>query len=497
MTTDLLPLPATPPAVTPPGGGAARAQHSGRADFERAVERAVRAAGAASKPGGSSAPPSEAPTGRTARTSTTSAASNDAASTSAEPAEAAPADGEAVEVTPSNDGTVTGDAATAAPPSTPTAPVIVVAPTIEAIVQASNAALAATDGEAPTWTAADRTVAATTTTTTAVGEPTASSPADGAPVDAATDATNGTDGAPTAAADGTGRTGASDSAATADAAATTAESAASKVADSVAPDDDAAADPAGPSAASAPRRATPGDGATPAATDDGDPATPEDATVEAPKMATDVRSSRHPAGPAAPTTADGAATSPATQPSGATAPAPTAVTAATNTPAVDASVAARDAIAAAAVADEANTPKIVGAARLLRHGPGAPSTMTMTLDPAELGRVRVELTAHEGQLAVRLHAEQQRGVQAIGAGLDQLRDALEREGLRLGDVGVGLSGSGSGDGRTGTDDDTGRHASGTVAATALAGAAGVVDDRIDLPAERVVVTADGQLRAEL
>ncbi|MEI2654838.1 MAG: flagellar hook-length control protein FliK [Microthrixaceae bacterium] len=89
-----------------------------------------------------------------------------------------------------------------------------------------------------------------------------------------------------------------------------------------------------------------------------------------------------------------------------------------------------------------NAPRIVGAARMLRQGPGAPATMTVTLDPASLGRVRVELTSHEGQLAVRLHAEHARSVQAIGAGLDHLRDALESEGLRLTDVGVGLTGSG-------------------------------------------------------
>ena len=77
--------------------------------------------------------------------------------------------------------------------------------------------------------------------------------------------------------------------------------------------------------------------------------------------------------------------------------------------------------------------------------------MTVTLDPASLGRVRVELTSHEGQLAVRLHAEQAQGVQAIGAGLDHLRDSLEAEGLRLADVGVGLSGSNGGADRGTTD----------------------------------------------
>ena len=78
---------------------------------------------------------------------------------------------------------------------------------------------------------------------------------------------------------------------------------------------------------------------------------------------------------------------------------------------------------------------------MLRGGPGAPATMTVTLSPTSLGRVRVELTSHDGQLAVRLHAEHQHGVRAIGAGLNALRDALEAEGLHLGDVGVGLTGS--------------------------------------------------------
>src|SRR6185295_17960902 len=91
-----------------------------------------------------------------------------------------------------------------------------------------------------------------------------------------------------------------------------------------------------------------------------------------------------------------------------------------------------------------NSPRIVGAARMLRNGPGAPSTLTVTLEPATLGRVRVELTSRDGSLAVRLHAEHQHGVRAIGAGLDALRDALEAEGLRLADVGVGLAGNHAG-----------------------------------------------------
>ena len=80
---------------------------------------------------------------------------------------------------------------------------------------------------------------------------------------------------------------------------------------------------------------------------------------------------------------------------------------------------------------------------MLLRGPGAPSTMTVTLEPMRLGRVRVELSTVDGELAVRLHAEHSRGVQAIGAGLDGLRSSLEREGLKLGGLGVDLAGNGS------------------------------------------------------
>lgn len=106
------------------------------------------------------------------------------------------------------------------------------------------------------------------------------------------------------------------------------------------------------------------------------------------------------------------------------------------------------------VADDGNTPRIVSAARMLHRGPGAPATMTVTLDPARLGRVRVELSTLNGELAVKLHAEQPQGVQAIGAGINNLRSALEAEGLRLGDVGVGLTDSrGDSDGRSGGGSD--------------------------------------------
>jgi flagellar hook-length control protein FliK len=123
--------------------------------------------------------------------------------------------------------------------------------------------------------------------------------------------------------------------------------------------------------------------------------------------------------------------------------------------------------------------------------------MTVTLDPASLGRVRVELTSHEGQLAVRLHAEHAHGVQAIGAGLDHLRDSLEAEGLRLADVGVGLAGSGGqrdlgGSGRGGDSGRSGTAGSGIIGSTTNGDAATPTTT-----STRRTVTADGQVDVDL
>lgn len=93
-------------------------------------------------------------------------------------------------------------------------------------------------------------------------------------------------------------------------------------------------------------------------------------------------------------------------------------------------------------AEGPNGVKILGAARLLRGGPGAPSALTINLDPAALGKIRVELSVHEGQVAVNLMAEKAQAVQAIGNQMTQLRNALEAEGLHLSNLGVDLSNQG-------------------------------------------------------
>lgn len=90
-----------------------------------------------------------------------------------------------------------------------------------------------------------------------------------------------------------------------------------------------------------------------------------------------------------------------------------------------------------------NGTKILGASRLLRGGPGAPSTLTINLDPAALGKIRVELSLHEGQVALSLHADKAQAVQALNAQMPQLRDTLEADGVRLAHLGVDLSQQGS------------------------------------------------------
>jgi len=94
---------------------------------------------------------------------------------------------------------------------------------------------------------------------------------------------------------------------------------------------------------------------------------------------------------------------------------------------------------------EENTAHILGVARLLQRGEGAPSSMTLHLQPAHLGRVRVELRSLNGDLTVHLAAEHRSGVDIISAALPSLRASLEGDGVRVADVNVSTNTSGGQD----------------------------------------------------
>jgi flagellar hook-length control protein FliK len=106
---------------------------------------------------------------------------------------------------------------------------------------------------------------------------------------------------------------------------------------------------------------------------------------------------------------------------------------------------------------EENAVRILGVARLLHRGDGGPSTMTLHLQPAHLGRVRLDLQSVEGDLVVRLAAEHRAGAEVISAALGSLRTALEADGLRVGDVTVSTGSLGSGDAGSGAAADQAGH----------------------------------------
>jgi hypothetical protein len=88
-----------------------------------------------------------------------------------------------------------------------------------------------------------------------------------------------------------------------------------------------------------------------------------------------------------------------------------------------------------------NVARIGGLVRSL-HG-GSVQSATLTLHPAELGEVRVELHTHDGLVSVHLAASHAEGADALRSATSSLRRDLESAGLGLGRLDVGLSGEGS------------------------------------------------------
>lgn len=71
-------------------------------------------------------------------------------------------------------------------------------------------------------------------------------------------------------------------------------------------------------------------------------------------------------------------------------------------------------------------------ARVVRAQVGSKhSSMTLRLDPPELGRVRVDVRMHNDIMSVRFQADSQAGHDAIQGRLRELTGALEQQGVRL------------------------------------------------------------------
>ncbi len=71
-------------------------------------------------------------------------------------------------------------------------------------------------------------------------------------------------------------------------------------------------------------------------------------------------------------------------------------------------------------------------ARVVRSQAGARTgKLVLHLDPPELGRVRIDVRLREGALSVTLEADQEAGFQAVRDHLDELRQALGRQGLQV------------------------------------------------------------------
>jgi flagellar hook-length control protein FliK len=71
-------------------------------------------------------------------------------------------------------------------------------------------------------------------------------------------------------------------------------------------------------------------------------------------------------------------------------------------------------------------------ARLVRSRIGPrQSSMTMTMSPAELGRLRIDVRMEDAALTVRFQAETAVGHEAIKGKLDELRGALEQQGIQI------------------------------------------------------------------
>jgi flagellar hook-length control protein FliK len=87
--------------------------------------------------------------------------------------------------------------------------------------------------------------------------------------------------------------------------------------------------------------------------------------------------------------------------------------------------------------DMESTGSIDELARLVRSQIGQRrSSMTIELSPQELGRVRVDVQMQDGVASIEFQADTPEGEQAIRSKLDDLRSALEQQGIRVDHVQV-------------------------------------------------------------
>jgi flagellar hook-length control protein FliK len=105
------------------------------------------------------------------------------------------------------------------------------------------------------------------------------------------------------------------------------------------------------------------------------------------------------------------------------APVPGVIVAGTQTPATGLPIAEEKVIA-----------QVVGKLTLTR-GEGQ-SSITMNLNPEELGRVRLELTVEGDRVRAQFHAQSQQVQEVLEKHLPKLREALENQGLKLDEVRV-------------------------------------------------------------
>jgi len=84
------------------------------------------------------------------------------------------------------------------------------------------------------------------------------------------------------------------------------------------------------------------------------------------------------------------------------------------------------------VLDPSRAESIEKLARVLRSQLGTRnSTMTLRLDPPELGSLRVEVRMQDQTLTLKIQADTQAGQNALHSRLDTLRQALEQQGVRV------------------------------------------------------------------
>ena len=79
----------------------------------------------------------------------------------------------------------------------------------------------------------------------------------------------------------------------------------------------------------------------------------------------------------------------------------------------------------------------------LRTTPNGTYTLRLELKPPELGRVEMRVEMRDGVLHASIHAEHEGSAQLVRDALGELRDRLDAEGVRTGELTVSDGGVGS------------------------------------------------------